>query len=58
MNNRGNPDNYGFIKPGTPNTPSGPGTPGGGGFLPGIPGTHHTDVQIKSYMVMVAGAVE
>lgn len=46
MNNRGNPDNYGFINSGTPNTPSGPGTPGGGGFPPGIPGTHHTNVQI------------
>jgi len=33
MNNRGTPDNYGFINPGTPNSPGGPGTPGtpGGG---------------------------
>jgi len=46
INNRGNPDNYGFINSGTPNTPSGPNTPGGGGFPPGIPGTHHTNVQI------------
>ena len=30
MNNRGNPDNSGFIISGTPNTPSVPCTPGGG----------------------------
>lgn len=48
MSNRGTPDNYGFITPGSPNTPCGPGTPGtpGGGFPPGIPGTHHTNTQI------------
>jgi hypothetical protein len=33
--NRGTPDNYGFIYPGTPNSPGGPGTPGG--FPPGLP---------------------
>lgn len=42
--NRGTPDNYGFINPGTPNSPGGPGTPGG--FPPGLPGTHHTNVHI------------
>jgi hypothetical protein len=33
MNNRGNPENYGFMSSGTPNSPGGPGTPGtpGGG---------------------------
>jgi hypothetical protein len=33
MNNRGNPENYGFIVPGSPNNspgPSNPGTPVGG----------------------------
>jgi hypothetical protein len=45
MNNRGTPDNYGFINPGTPNSPGGPGTPGGG-FPPGLPGTHHTTTHI------------
>ena len=44
MNNRGTPDNYGFINPGTPNSPGGPGTPGG--FPPGVPGSHHTNVHI------------
>ena len=48
MNNRGTPENSGFIISGTPNSPGGPGTPGtpGGGLPPGIPGTHHTNTQI------------
>ena len=46
--NRGTPDNYGFLSPGTPSTPGAPGSPGGpGGGLPsGFPGGHHTTVQI------------
>ena len=41
--NRGTPDNYGFINPGS-NNPGGPGTPDG--FPPGVPGSHHTNVHI------------
>jgi hypothetical protein len=43
MNNRGTPDNYGFLPSGGPNSPNGP---PGGGFPPGVPGPHHTTVQI------------
>jgi hypothetical protein len=45
MNNRGTPDNYGFINPGSYNSPGGPGTPGTpGGGIP--PLNHHTNTQI------------
>jgi len=44
MNNRGTPDNYGLINPGTPYSPGGPETLGG--FPPGVIGTYHTSVQI------------
>lgn len=50
MNNRGTPDNYGFINPISNNTPCGPGgNPGtpGGGFPPGFPGTHHHQTQTQ-----------